>query len=69
MCYLRTSGCRLYHDLCPLIPQETSGISFRKQLAASLAQHSARVDKVGPAHQLLSSASCSSSMEVFLIIY
>ncbi|XP_057780356.1 uncharacterized protein At5g41620-like [Salvia miltiorrhiza] len=50
----------------PLSPskQEASGISFRKQLAASLALHSARVDKVGQAHRPLSPASCSSSMEM-----
>ncbi|KAL1561957.1 hypothetical protein AAHA92_04591 [Salvia divinorum] len=47
--------------------QETVGsISFRKQLAASLAQHNARVDKAGQDHRPLSPASCSSSMEMAL---
>ncbi|KAH6779937.1 hypothetical protein C2S52_011174 [Perilla frutescens var. hirtella] len=44
--------------------QETSSINFRKQLAASQAQHNARVDKVGQAQQPLSPASCSGSMEM-----
>lgn len=56
----------LYLDFCSVFPQEASAISFRKQIAASLAQHNARVENIEQAQQPLSPVSCSSSMEVFL---
>lgn len=46
------------------LKQETTNINFRKQLASPLAQHNARVDKVGQAQQPLSPATCSTSMEM-----
>ena len=61
---LTTCGCSLYNYSYLLFAQEKSGISFRKQLASSLAQDNARVDEAA-----LSPASCSSSMEVVLIVY
>ncbi|XP_047951366.1 uncharacterized protein At5g41620-like isoform X1 [Salvia hispanica] len=48
-------------EAASLSKQEKSGISFRKQLASSLAQDNARVDEAA-----LSPASCSSSMEMAL---
>ncbi|KAL8499765.1 hypothetical protein ACS0TY_019656 [Phlomoides rotata] len=44
--------------------QETGGVNLRKDLAASLTRHNARVENVGQAQQPLSPASYSSSKEM-----